>query len=150
MSQPTEIFETQNVRDDDGQVIDSFLIETDAPPPIEEAREPIVVRALPQPKVPSRLMTGEITLNNTWDVVEIFPADINRRSVNIYVYSPTSVATDGIRFSDDRGTIATGGMLLHNNTLTLGAYTGKLYISASSTTGTASAPIRFAYWSITE
>jgi hypothetical protein len=152
VSQPVEIFETQNVRDDDGQVIDSFLIETDSPPPIEDAKEPIMFVALPQPKIPTRLMTGEFTIDSTWTPVKVMPADNNRRNLNLYVCSPTSVATDGIRFSDDLGMLATAGRLLHNNTLTLTGFTGTLYISAvgNAANNTASAPVTLAYWAVTE
>ncbi len=152
MSQPTEIFETQNVHDDDGQVIDSFLIETDAPPPIEDAKEPIMVVALPQPKIPTRLMTGEYTVDSAWDAVMILPADQNRKNLNLYVFSPTSIATDGIRFSDDKGTLVTGGKLLHNNTLTLNEYTGPLYVKSAGNgaNGASSAPVSIEFWAVTE
>lgn len=151
MSQPMEIFESQNVQDDDGAVIDSFLIETDNPPPIQDAQEPIVVRDLPQPKIPSRLMSGEYTLSDAWDVVKMFPADTERKSVNLYVYSPTAVTTDGIRFSDEPGTVFTGGKLLHNNVLTLTDFTGPLYVKSAGngTNGASSAPVVVEYWNVT-
>ncbi len=152
MSHPMEPFESQNVNDDDGQVIDSLFIEVDNPPPIQDAREPIVVRALPQPKVPTRLISGEYTVVSEWDAVQVFPADANRKSVNIYVYSPTAIATDGIRFCDDKGMLATAGKLLHNNTMTLIDFTGPLFIRSAGNglNGISSAPVVFEYWSVTE
>lgn len=148
MSQPLP-FETQNVRDDDGQVIDSFLIETDSPPPIEDAKEPIVVRALPQPKIVTRMFSGEQSLNSGMTPVQILPADANRLSLNVYVYSPTQVATDGIRFSDENGNVNTGGKLLHDSNIMLAGHTGPVWVIDTGVSGRASAAVYVEYWSVT-
>lgn len=151
VSQPMEPFESQNVNDDDGQVIDSFFIATDAPPKMEDATQPIVVSGLREPDPITRLFSGDMVLAADWEPVLLLPADKNRKSLNVYVYSPSSVATDGMRFSDDKGNIRTSGKILHNGTVDLGAHTGPVYVlpTGAGAGGSASAPVSIQYWSVT-
>lgn len=151
MSQPAEIFSTQNMHDDDGQVIDALFIETDAPPNLKDATQPIVIPVLAEPKKTTRFLTGDITIPATWTPVLLLPADANRQGVNIKVYSPTSVATDGVRFSDEPGNIYSAGKILHGGSTTFDNHTGPIYYvpCGSAANGAASAPINLCYWSVT-
>ena len=155
MSQPFEIFESQNLDDDDGPVIDSLLIETDSPPPIKDAIEPITVVVLEKPKKTTRLITGDMTIQPDWPPVSLLTADANRLGVNVKVYStvtPTPTATDGVRFSDERGNVLTSGKILHGGSTTFDNHTGPIWVIAcgNATDGKASAPVSLEYWSVTE
>lgn len=153
MSSPLDMFESQNKSDDDGAVIDSFLIETDAPPNLKDATEPIIVRALESPKKISRIISKDETLDPTWTQPHLLlPADANRRSLNILVYSPTAVATDGARFSDEAGNIRSSGKILHGDTVPFTDHTGPVYVLAcgAASEGAASAPVSVEVWSVTE
>lgn len=151
MSHPTEPFETQNVRDDDGSVIDSFFIETDSPPDIRELNEPILVKALRDPAPMTRIFSGDQTVSPTMDPIQILPADAKRVKFTLFVYSPSAVATDGVRISDDLGMIRTAGKVLHNGTIDL-PHTGPIYVypCGAGANGAASAVVSFQYWSVTE
>jgi hypothetical protein len=150
MSLLPEPFETQNVRDDDGSIIDSFLIETDSPPDLKELNEPIIVKALREPAPITRLFTTSQLLEPTWEPFPILPADANRTSLILFVYSATEVATDGVRFSDDPGTVRSAGRVLHNCTIDLSRHTGPLWVIPCGNGGPASASVTVEYWSVTE
>lgn len=152
MSHPTEPFETQNVRDDDGSVIDAFFIETDSPPDMKELNEPILVKALREPAPMTRIFSGDWSIDPTWNPIQVLPADATRKSFILYVYSPTAVATDGVRIGDDLGMIRTAGKVLHNGTIDLSNHTGAIYVlpCGAAANGAASAVVNFQYWSVTE
>ncbi len=151
MSQPMP-FETADKNDDDGQVIDSFFIETDNPPPIKDAIEPIVVRALPDTAPITRMISKDQNLDPTWQgPTQLLPADAKRKSLSLYVYSPTAVATDGVRFSDDNGASWFGGKVLHNGNITLDHHTGPLWVmDAGAVAGRASATVSVQMWAVTQ
>lgn len=153
MSDLAPIFSTQNVHDDDGPVIDSYLIETDSPPDLNLAQEPIEIPALPPMPLVTRLISREIIVDPTWPTPTlILPADANRKSVYLRVYSPTSVATDGIRIASNNGEASFGAKVLSGNDWQLNAHTGAIWVwTVSSTTNlVASAPVAVEYWSVTE
>src|ERR1700754_52282 len=89
MSEPFPIFGTQNLKDDDGSVIDSFLIETDAPPDLKLAQEPIPVIAAPSPpKYRTSVRAGfQILTASMTDPFMLYSADLNRLEAKIYVTS---------------------------------------------------------------
>jgi hypothetical protein len=155
MSSPTVPFETQNVHDDDGQVIDSFFIETDTPPNLKDATEPIPPsdsNTVP-PKV-TRLLTRSLIVQPGWDAVQLFPSDANRRGFYLRVTSPTAVATDGIRLADNNGEVRTAGQIFHGQTTSGSAFdehTGAVHIISTNATdgGNASAPVVVAAWAVT-
>lgn len=149
MSSPTVPFETQNVHDDDGQVLDSFLIETNAPPVLKDAVEPIVVKGVRDVDPITRLFSIEQVIPIDWDVYQILPADANRKNLTIFVYSPTAVATDGVRFADERALTRNGAKVLHGNTIDLSGHTGPLYAFPTGTAGAASAPVALEIWAVT-
>ena len=84
--------------DDDGQVIDSFFIETDQPPTIP-AETPAVTHMKP-PRRTNRLVSGfqVIDLNTLNTSMQILAADIDRVSVTVKVNGVG--ATDSIRIAD--------------------------------------------------
>jgi len=149
VSAPMEPFESQNVHDDDGQVLDSLFLETDAPPPLADAQEPIVVKAVIDAPPITRMFSIEQVIPVDWDVYQILPSDVKRKNLTIFVYSPTSVATDGIRFADERALARNGGKVLHNGTIDLSGHTGPLYILPTGPAGVASAPVAIQVWSVT-
>lgn len=152
MSHPTEPFETQNVHDDDGPVIDSLFIETDAPPDLKELNEPIIVRALRDPAPITRIFSGEMTLDSTWAAQKILNADNKRKKLLVRVYSPTSTATDGVRIADDLGMLSVSGKLLHGGQVDFDAHTGNVYVVAvgNAANGTASASVSVQWWAVSE
>lgn len=149
------VFGTEDLKDDDGQVIDSFFIETDTPPPLKDATEPIdKTAAIEIPRL-TRIITKHQSIDPAWGTpVQLLPADFNRIGVGIRVWSPTSVATDGIRLAADSGEVYSGGVLLHNQTPpgdSLSQHTGALYaVSFSVGTGVASAPVFVEVWSVSK
>jgi hypothetical protein len=108
MSNPVPMFGTQNTSDDDGQVIDSFFIETDAPPDLKDAQEPIVIPARPEIALPTRLMAGADVLTQTTSMYQLLPADPNRIDLHIEVYSfAASPGTkDFVYVADENGKIS--------------------------------------------
>jgi hypothetical protein len=99
VSHPSLPFETQDKNDDDGAVIDSFLVETDSPPDIREAIKELTTglqEALKTPVPPGRLLTGTMTFlggaNAFLTPTMILPADPRRKSLTISLTSlaPTS------------------------------------------------------------
>src|SRR5687768_5417486 len=88
MSQPYEVFGSQNLNDDDGEVIDSFFKEVDAPPNPADAPQPITVVHLPEPVKPGRLLTGNQSFTTAFiSPVLVLPADAKRKSITLSVFS---------------------------------------------------------------
>jgi hypothetical protein len=153
VSNPYPIFGSQDLKDDDGQVIDSFLIETDAPPDLKDAIEPVSQPTLPTPKKSTRLITSDTTIDPTWDGYQALPADPNRQSITIRVYSPTAVATDGVRIASEKSELLTAGKILHGqDTSVFANHTGAIWIitCGGGTNGRASAPVSLQTWAVTE
>jgi hypothetical protein len=152
MSQP-EIFSTQNLKDDDAQVLDSFFVETDAPPDLAQLNDPIVVKALQDPKPFTRIISGERTIDPAlgWDVQLLLNADTNRQYLFMRVESLTAVVTDGVRVSDDRGTVNSAGIVAHGKTIQMDPHTGPVYATTGNIlgSGTASAKVSISWWAVT-
>lgn len=108
MSNPVPMFGTQNLSDDDGPVIDSFFVETDAPPDLKDAQEPIVIPARPEVAVPTRLMAGADVLTQTTSAYQLLPADTNRVKlhIDIYSYATTPGQKDFVYVADENGKIS--------------------------------------------
>lgn len=86
MSSPFPMFGSQDLTDDDGAVIDSFLIETDAPPKPEP--EPIPILGKPTPTYPLRLVTGfQIVDSNITEPFPLFVPDTYRQFCKIRITS---------------------------------------------------------------
>jgi hypothetical protein len=152
MSQP-EPFETQNKSDDDGQVIDSFFIETDSPPDLKQLQDPILVKQLVDPKPFTRIISGERTIDPTagWAPQVLLNSDINRQYLFIRVESLSAVATDGMRVGDDPGMISSAGIVAHGKTIQMDPHTGPLYATPAALTasGVASGKVSISWWAVT-
>lgn len=150
MSSPVPIFGTQNVNDDDGPVIDSFLIETDAPP--KPILEPIPVPPEITHTRETRLISGTVTLSVTSNSQLLLNGDKNRIAFRIYPYwtaagTPAPTITDYINLGDDLGAVSnaaingsTQGVVRLRPIATVGAspyefngHTGPIYISPAIT-----------------
>jgi hypothetical protein len=111
VSQPFEVFGSQDLKDDDGPVIDSFLIETDAPPNPADAPEPITIPALPAVRPMTRLITGyQVMSSSTQQPIMIAPADANRKQITIKVTSTAASPTqeDYLLLSDEVAKVTYG------------------------------------------
>jgi len=156
MSNPVPIFGTENMHDDDGAVIDSFFIETDAPPLLKDATQTIDATAAKEIPVQTKVITKDQLIDPAWvNPTQIFPGDPNRKGLGIRVYSPTSVVTDGVRIASDIGEVNSAGIVLHNQTDPSNAFadhTGPIYVLAASisTGGAASAVVRVEAWAVTQ
>jgi len=158
MSSPIPMFGMSDNHDDDGQVIDSLLVEVDAPPDLNMARQPIVVPGETKPVETTRLLTGTMLFNPT-DVTApslLLPADAQRKSLTIRVYSPSSSTTDAVRFGDGTGSCASGGFWQSTDQpLTLDGHTGGVWFLPQSSTSTPGSPvnnaaaIRISWWAVT-
>ena len=143
MSSPVPIFGTQDLKDDDGPVIDTLFLETDAPPPIEEAMEPIRIPAPIELPRPTRLFTGTETLNTDSQPIQLVVADADRREFEIVVSTPAGAATaaDYLNVASELGPVTnaqqTGsGMgvarIRPGVPWDFDAHTGPIYISRST------------------
>lgn len=130
-----------DAHDDDAQILDD-LVESHAEPPTPEQRPiepiaPVVSRARPI----TRLVTGSIALQKTWDPQLILPADPNRTSLQLWAASNT--ATDFARLADDAGKVQSlgacallySGMLLTFPLTAPGTHTGPVWVSCPDATG---------------
>lgn len=118
--------------DDDAAVVDSLLIETDAPPtPVIEHIDPA---PLVKPTPLTVLRTGTYVMDNTviTQPIKILIGDRYRKSIQLSGWS--AAATPGINdyamFAYDPGLLTPGSAfrLRHNQTLPLTGHTGDLYI----------------------
>lgn len=110
MSSPFEMFGSQDLKDDDGQVIDSLLIETDAPPDPAKGEMSFDKPAPTLPKIPTRLLTGYQNFTATTDPIMILPADPSRKSVTLTVFSAAAAPTASVEYlsiSDESGKLNT-------------------------------------------
>lgn len=138
MSSPLPIFGSQNLTDDDAQVIDSFFIETDTPPPLKDAIETIPTPALFVPPVPTRLLTGYQVLTTAFtDPFMLLATDLNRQQFKLIVTSLAAVPTleDYVLVADEKskcntGTTSSGTSqrVRTGRELTLDVHTGAIWI----------------------
>jgi hypothetical protein len=138
MSQPYEVFGSQDLKDDDGAVIDSLLIETNAPP--TPVPEPITVVHLPEPPKPGRLLTGYQSFTAPFATpMQVLPADAKRKSITLSVFSEAASPAAAVEFlsvADESGKVGTSGAwkLRHGkDPVTLDGYTGAVWANASPT-----------------
>lgn len=128
-----------NVTDDDGQVIDSFLVETDAPPTPDEMmaagiqglKEP-----LHEPEPATRLITATWTLQPSWSPFKILVADPGRVQLRLRAMSlatTPAVATDFVVIGFDQAfTQANSGFRLWNSVpIDLDDHTGDLFLGCN-------------------
>lgn len=110
MSDLAEIFSTQNLQDDDAAVIDSYLIETDAPPDLKDAVEPIPVPYMPPAPVHTRLFTGTQVIDSTYVPFRILTQDTDRKSLQILITGTNTAVTfnDFVLIGYEQGTVSGG------------------------------------------
>lgn len=150
MSAPLPIFGSQNLNDDDGAVIDSFLIETDVPPtPVGEPIPPTAAIEIP---TFTRTLTGTDVVTTATTTYQLLPADNSRLFIALDVYSQAAAPTieDYIIWADENNKVnfrMTQGRIRHNKRLELTGHTGAIWIApGAAITG----PIEVTYWSITK
>jgi hypothetical protein len=151
VSHPHPMFGTQDLKDDDAAVIDSYTIETDAPPDMEAAEQAIPATPDTGIAITSRLVPcSELVLIPTFDPVMIVPADDRRKHLYMRVYSPTAQAGDAVRFGATPQDARNGARLLQGDAPTIDDYTGALWVYPQSITGgTNSAAVNVEYWAVT-
>jgi hypothetical protein len=111
MSDLAEIFSTQNLNDDDASVIDSYLIETDAPPDLKDAVEPIPDPYMPPAPLITRLLTGTQVIDSSYvSPFRVLPQDDNRKSLQLFVTGTNTAVTfnDFLLIGGDQGTVSAG------------------------------------------
>lgn len=126
---------TGDNNDDDGQVIDNFLIETDTPPtPVIEHISPAPLIA---PKAATILRTGSYLLNLSYSAIKMISADVNRKELRLEGYStvaaPTFVEYALVAFDAGLLTDSSAYHLRHGEKLNLDEHTGDVYILPVST-----------------
>lgn len=93
-------------KDDDGQVIDSFFIETDAPaePQVEAIRQ----RPLADSIKPTRMLNDTVVLKVGDAPYMLLPADANRKSLTMLMTTPSGSATasDYVNIADNVGNVS--------------------------------------------
>jgi hypothetical protein len=154
LSQPFEVFGSQDLKDDDGAVIDSFFVETDAPPNPADAPQPITVLSLPTPPKPGRLLGGNQSFTTAFtSPVLVLPADAKRKSITLSVLSSAAspaALVEYLSIADESGKCGTsaGWNLRHGkDPVTLIDYTGAIWAYAPTTL---TAAIELTWVSVTE
>lgn len=163
MSAPVPIFGTQNVRDDDAAVIDSYDVETDAPP--KPILEPIPIPAQLDIPRPTRILAGNIILTSGSLPQQILPADNDRVVLRIYPFwvngTPNPGFNDYVSIGEDIGSVSnaqtnllTWGTLRLRPIAALGAsayefneHTGPIWVAPGNAL---TAPIELSWMAITK
>lgn len=153
MSNPVPMFGTQNLKDDDAQVIDDYLIETDSPPDMKAAEQPIP----PTPDTGmtrlTKILTTELVWRTGWSEPQLLLAsDENRLQFHMRVISPSSSTTDGIRWASKKDEARTGGRLLAGQTSgAVDSHTGAIWVWGETVAGaTNSADLNIEIWAVTK
>jgi hypothetical protein len=156
VSDLTEVFGTQNVHDDDGQVIDSLFIEVDDAPDLKPAAETVYPPAEEQKRKTTRILSTSQIVTPIMTPILFLPEDANRRGVTIQVFSLTAVGGDGVQIASDLGLLSISPVLTHANpriTDALMEHTGPIYIQPASLgatgIGVLSAPVLVQAWAVT-
>jgi hypothetical protein len=143
MSHPFPVFGSQDLKDDDGQVIDSLLIETDTPPDIKTATEPIPATPTHPPIRTTRLISGTMTLDtNIVEPVLLLTEDSGRQQFRMDVFSNSatpSATTEYVMVADEKGklqlpvdgSVMPGGLMRrvrHGKDFPLDVHTGAIWV----------------------
>ena len=142
MSAPVPMFGTQDLKDDDGAVIDSLLIETDAPPNLAEATDTITITAPQEIRPITRLITGYQVMASTFSQpMMIAPGDPNRQEMSIRVTSLAASPTveDYVLMADESNKVQTAttssgisARMRNGNEYNLSDHTGPVWIMPNS------------------
>lgn len=143
MSQPLDFFSTANLEDDDGQVIDSLLVEVDNPPDLREAVEPITIPETVVPTPVTRLIGGYIQFPQTTGApTMLLQADKNRKSLHLRCLSSSATPSvaDSVFISDELSKIqyvsgpGTSATPIYNGvSVSLDEHTGALWAAPAPT-----------------
>lgn len=122
-----------NTQDDDPQVIDSFLVEVDAPPDPKDLIGPINPLPLVQPEPTTRLITNTYIMDSSWVPFRLLTADAGRVQLRLRVMSTAatpSVTNDFLIVGYDPSFIVPGsGFRMWNGVAAdLDEHTGDLWI----------------------
>lgn len=144
MSSPVEMFGTQDLKDDDGPVIDSFFKETDAPPDVTKAIEPIpVLQAPAKPEYPTRLKAGFMILTASQSPMQLVPPDPYRLFLTIRVTSLNATpdllqyvlvgdSSTSITLPDPAARSALAYKARNGHSLSLDAHTGAIWVATNA------------------
>lgn len=153
MSEPTFVpLNTGDLNDDDGQVIDSLLVEVDNPPPMLPDASVDPERDKNRPRKTGRLLAVTHTLLPGWDPVQVAWADPDRETFRIQVVGST--ATDFVRFADDPSKLSSDATCARlyataNGTrIDLDSLTGPLWVKPDASNNVAG--VVFSAWGVTE
>lgn len=110
MSSPVPIFGLENLHDDDSQVMDDLYSQTNTPPPIAEAIQPITIPGKPELPITSRILAGTESITTTTTAYRLLPADANRTEFQCVMTVPTGTAgvDDYLLVSDESGKVTNG------------------------------------------
>lgn len=116
--------------DDDAAVVDSYLIETDAPPtPVIQAINP---EPLIHPVPATILRTGTVELRAAYTPIQLMVADTKRQSLQLSGYSSASPVVIGdyalIAFDPGLLTPTAAYRLRHGQTFSLDDHTGEVWV----------------------
>jgi len=125
-----------NFPDPDAATIDTLVESAAVPPtPAELPKAPAVTTADPAPAPITRLMTGTITVLNSWEPVLLLPADPERLALT--VWSRNEATETHLRLSDDNGKIqsdTSAALISPNVELVLTPHTGPVWASCPDAT----------------
>lgn len=143
MSSPVPIFGTQDLHDDDAAVIDSYLIETDAPPDMTAAEQPIPPTPDKGITTTTRLISTELIWRTAFTEPQLLlPADSNRTQYHIRVISQSSSTTDGIRIASNKNEARYGARVQAGQTTgAIDNHTGAIWAWAENIANTPDVPV---------
>jgi hypothetical protein len=136
VSSPFEIFGSQKPNDDDGQVIDSFFIETDTPPDLTQALETIPIPAKDPIEKPTRTLSGTEILTSAFTPYMLLAPDADRTTIaiGVYSYATTPGVKDYALMADENSKVSTTSAqgsfrLRHNQVYSFSGHTGAIWIT---------------------
>lgn len=132
------IFQTQNLHDDDAQVIDDLVQETNAPADPRFGVVPSIEVPQYKPIPVTRLYTATAVLGGGADPYPLLPEDVNRVTCRIRVFSTNAVAAnitynDFALFADNRGLASSRAQNYlitchHSEVVDLDGHTGAVWV----------------------
>jgi hypothetical protein len=128
-------FQTENLKDDDPEVIDSLIQATTAPADIKYGIQPEAVIPQFQPVPVTKLFTATTVLAVGADPYPLLPEDVNRLTCRMTIFSlaVTPAYADYVLIGDNRGaTSARNQNYLitghHAQIIDLDAHTGQVWV----------------------
>lgn len=126
--------------DDDPQVLDSLVQQQANPvPPIPDVLTSEVVE---RPKRITRMQSGRLTIQSTWQPVRVLPPDTFR--ISLFIAMDSADPTDTVLIADTSDNAMTGGSIFQANPLPLRDHTGAVW--AYNPTAHS---VSISYWAVT-